>query len=499
MDNQRQQYIQELEKRLGNDRENKILIRKLADAYVMEKRTDKAFNLYRELLKTGERDPKMLAAMGYCLHTHHKYQDALPYFLRAYQARFRPSFVFDGLLICLQRSGKIKDCLKLIKSHARSETATAIFKSTSAKILMDVEDFEQARELALEATLLSPEDKYFEAVLETAECKQTKTRPKIAFHMNEPFHHGIMKPIFEVLRDLYDVRFTNDPDWITQFDPAVVFVANSQAANFRERLPNAKFVLTRHGLISKNFAFRAGEVSDYICVSSETIREDYIERGGFEADKIWVTGYSQMDYLFRYAQKTKNGPKPVGSKRVLYAPTFTNGFSSLPLIVPMIEGGLIEKAGLDELVIKPHPLSFRTHILQIETLKRLQQSETRIKLVDGSGTDVMVAMQNADLLLSDVSSVMFEFLALDRPVIAFNHPDRFGVAQYDPEGIEWKWRDHADEVEDEASLIEALIRNLNTPSTRQGERSKYQKLLFGDCRDGRSGERIAAHLREILE
>lgn len=324
-------------------------------------------------------------------------------------------------------------------------------------------------------------------------------RPRIALHMMKAFHYAIMKPIFDVLKLHYDVILTDDRVWVQKFDPSFVFVADSQAPTMRDALPDAKFVYTRHGLISKNFIYDTARTCDYVCVTSETQRDEFIETGGFSVDQIWLTGYAQMDNLFNSSAPAPNLPLWSGRKMVLFAPTFTDRFSSVPMLLPVWNREFHQSLGDIDLVIKPHPIIRTRRKNWYENLQKLARDYENIHMVENVDEDISPYLRRADVLVSDASSVMFQFLAMDRPVIGINNPDRFGGRWFDPNGIEWRWRDMMEQIDDVMDLPSVLQACLQDPSRKADIRAKYRKTLFGSMTDGQTGRRILACLQNFLD
>jgi CDP-glycerol glycerophosphotransferase len=71
-------------------------------------------------------------------------------------------------------------------------------------------------------------------------------------------------------------------------------------------------------------------------------------------------------------------------------------------------------------------VDWRTRLGAIETSGRVVLSE------DGDATPLLAA---SDLMVTDHSSIGFEFLLLDRPLIVFHAPDLERVARINPERI----------------------------------------------------------------
>jgi CDP-glycerol glycerophosphotransferase (TagB/SpsB family) len=188
---------------------------------------------------------------------------------------------------------------------------------------------------------------------------------------------------------------------------------------------------------------------------------------------------------------------PADRKTVLYAPTWTVGLSSAPMLgertVELIRG---DRRDLT-IVIKPHPVTADHHPDWLATWRALAAADAHVHLIDDPAADVMPYLKAADVLISDASSVIFEYLALDRPIILLTNPDRRSVAHFDPNGIEWRWRDVGAEVHDVGDLPAAVSAALDNPVLGVDRRAHYRQELFGDYTDGRAAERIAQKITEL--
>jgi hypothetical protein len=119
-----------------------------------------------------------------------------------------------------------------------------------------------------------------------------------------------------------------------------------------------------------------------------------------------------------------------------------------------------------------------------------------VHLVSDTHADVTPYMLAADVLLSDASSAVFEFLALDRPIVLVTNPCHRADPAYDPDSIIWRWRDLGEEVHDVADVASAVARVLREPGRHAERRAEYALRLFGPRTDGKSHERIAERVYE---
>ncbi|MGB8273662.1 MAG: CDP-glycerol glycerophosphotransferase family protein, partial [Alphaproteobacteria bacterium] len=321
---------------------------------------------------------------------------------------------------------------------------------------------------------------------------------RVAIHVNKRFHFPFLKPLFDLLAREHEAIVTSDAKRIADFDPDVVIVADAQAGELRSHAPRAVFVFTRHGLISKNISVESVRLSDYVCVTSEASRDWYVERGALPRKGFWITGYVQMDPLFRRdAAPIPFAPTP-GRKVVLYAPTFNPALSSAPMLGARV-AELIRGGREIELIIKPHPMTVERQPSWMAGWRAAAARHSDVHLVEDPAADLVPYLQAADVLVTDVSSAMFQFLALERPIVLVTNPmARSDPERFDPEGPEWAWRDVGEEVHDVGSLAAAVARALDDPGRGAERRAHYRRLLFGDLTDGRAAERIALNVTRLL-
>ena len=138
--------------------------------------------------------------------------------------------------------------------------------------------------------------------------------------------------------------------------------------------------------------------------------------GDFE---VRETGWTKQDWvrqhLHDYDDEKKSLLDKYGKKRILlYAPTFSPKLTSLPYMQePLAQ--LLEKEKDILLIIKAHPLSAKEWTDSYRQWATGRNDSIYIE----AGENVTRWQMMADVMLSDTSSVIYEFLLLDRPVISF--------------------------------------------------------------------------------
>ena len=317
---------------------------------------------------------------------------------------------------------------------------------------------------------------------------------RVAVFAHLPFHRPILAPIHDALGDRAERLLTSDRRQTVAFDPDVIVMAgHAELEYFRHHLPRALAVNVRHGMIGKRVIKRlpdraSARTFDFVCVGDDEPLAAY-EEAGARPLEYWRTGYPQLDPLFR-RDPAPALPLDPSRRTVLYAPTWNLGLTS----AAMLGARLVEliRAGAPgaNVIIKPHPVIGDWRPRWMAQWARLAERERGVLLVQDTHADVTRYMLAADLLISDASSAIFEFLALDRPVVLVTNPRHRHDPAYEPGSIVWGWRDLGEEVHDAARLPAAVAEALRAPDARAERRRHYGRLLFGPFTDGRNHLRV---------
>jgi CDP-glycerol glycerophosphotransferase (TagB/SpsB family) len=285
-------------------------------------------------------------------------------------------------------------------------------------------------------------------------------------------------------------RIVNEPKLIVVCDAGII-------ERLRHIFPTSTFLHVGHGLISKNEPSFHYKQADYICVASKQIAEQLSIKGFAPKKRFLSTGLIQTDPLFN--SKLNEAAKARGvRKTVIYAPTWNPTLSSAGMLgeelIPLIRGA----DDSIEIIIKPHPHLFVVNPQVIEAWRAVANSEENVRFYDEK-SDLAECMIQADLMVSDASSAIFHFLALNRPIVLIDNPSRFSdPSSFDANGIEWTWRDIADTTSELSQLAPLVAANLTSPSRNLEARKLRRAQLFGDRTDGRSLERVNNQIRRIL-
>lgn len=333
-------------------------------------------------------------------------------------------------------------------------------------------------------------------------------RPFVLFIKFYPWHGPMLERVIPLLPptlDHYCVAVqTLQEGWRPEQVPTLVVVADAGAIrHLRPTFPSSLFMHVGHGLISKNETAYHYREADYICVASQATAARLEQRGHLPRKAYLPTGLMQMDPLFRPFEGLRTLKAEGASASVIYAPTWNPSLSS----AQMFGDRLIESVRGDDddigIVIKPHPHSRVATPEWLESWAGMASKHRNVILADAEG-DLVPALLGADLMVSDASSAIFQFLALDRPMVLVDNPQRHSTPRcFDPEGIEWTWRDIGTRVDDIRGVARAVREGLHSPDSpaqqaQRHARHRRRQELFGSVVDGGAAQRVAEAIQNIV-
>jgi len=224
-------------------------------------------------------------------------------------------------------------------------------------------------------------------------------------------------------------------------------------------------------------------------------------RRWFAFDGYAPIGYARNDVLHREPkghdlvnvdldayQRAQDALKR-GKRVVLYAPTFRDANRGQWILQAGLEriARAVAEAG-DCLIVNMHPVEQP----QVPEIAQVLPGVTFVK----PRTDVYPLLSKASVLVTDYSSIMFDFLLLDRPVMLFR-PDHEAYVTRSRKLFDAKLATPPGPVVTSAqALVDLLARPENTASVRA--RHTMCDHLH-ERRDGRSADRLVALLAEELD
>jgi hypothetical protein len=321
---------------------------------------------------------------------------------------------------------------------------------------------------------------------------------RVAFHLKSAFHEAIITPGYMACRSSHHVLVSHDAEELVAFDPDVIVACDSHLAAMKTLMPRAITVQTRHGMGSKGHAPLLAQTCDYLCLSHQRQEGFFTGRGVRPARGFWPIGYLQLDPLLNGSLAPAALPGKPWMRSVLFAPTIGESVSALGMLGDDPVAALRPDAEAFMLVIKAHPETAMRHPDWWARLSASARRHANVVLVNDPMADIMPYVAACDLMVTDVSSVMFFAAAVDMPLVLLSNPARHSHPErFDPEGPEWRWRNMGEEVEDAADLPSAIAAVLASPERHGAARQACRDDMLGDLTDGRAGERLSRRIAAL--
>jgi hypothetical protein len=344
---------------------------------------------------------------------------------------------------------------------------------------------------------------------------------RVLVEMRTPVYAAVLGPVCAALEELtgVEVSYTSEyPDRISPLVPRGRFLTRAQAQWTRVDVylnadPWAASRLRRcsrrinffHGVAGKYDLDRpAGlpmgfERYDRVAFVNRDRMHRYLAAGVVTAPQAVLVGYPKLDRLasgLLDGGATRHG-LALDPRRptALYAPTYSPA-SSLHLAGEEIVRRLAA-AGLN-VIVKLHDRSLDPdprYTGGIDWRSRMTALERPGAIRYVEAPDASPYLAAADLLITDHSSVGFEYLVLDRPLIVFDAPALAGAARINPEKVALL-RSAATVVRDVDALAEAAGLALAGPARLSRERRRVAGEMFHE--PGTATARAVSVVRELL-
>ncbi|MGP4844785.1 CDP-glycerol glycerophosphotransferase family protein [Marinobacter sp. 1Y8] len=212
-----------------------------------------------------------------------------------------------------------------------------------------------------------------------------------------------LKTVDEVMAFQADATFVPG-DWVPYFFPGIkVEIFHGMARNKRG-----------HGSEDESDHYRIRGWFDLYCTQAETDTAKFqalAEKHGHFA--VAKTGWPKLDPLFSKQQAGTSQPARNGGSKptVFYASTFSRSVTSAPYLVDQIAA--LARSGEWQFMVTLHPKMDPAIVEQYRAL-----AGENLCFIE-SDQDLLPLLPDADVMLCDTSSIMFEFMFLDRPVVTY--------------------------------------------------------------------------------
>ena len=299
-----------------------------------------------------------------------------------------------------------------------------------------------------------------------------------SFAILKPLEDEILKRGFEVIwylpEKLFEIFPYKDSDYTTdinilkEYQSDVIFVPGNEVPYFLRGIKTQIF----HGLAGeKKGHFRIRDYFDLYLTQGPyfTNKFNQLSQKHKNFDVI-QTGWCKLDSLYDITQETHLYKQMLledyGVKNIiLYSPTFSPSLTSGMKMIECITNLSLEKNNL--VIIKFHDKMDKDIINRYKEIKSA-------RLIISDDKDITRLLQISDLMISDTSSVVYEFALLDKPVVTLNSKS---------ENI--NWANLEDENEMQKVVSDILHGNDDFKARRENVISQYHPY-----KDGKSASRM---------
>ena len=332
-------------------------------------------------------------------------------------------------------------------------------------------------------------------------------RRSLLIEARTPMNLAVLRPVFERVLDdpRLDVRFTGIPrpdlqEAFAEYGLAGRVLARERATWARidlyinadpwEAVPLRRVVRQMnffHGVAGKYdldcpTSLPLGfERYDRVAFPNEGRLTRYIEAGIVTRKQAALIGYPKADVLVHHGGRAREAAAALGldatRPTVIFAPTFSPA-SALneagePIIRTLLDAGCNVIAKLHDRSLDPDP----RYTGGVNWRDRLSAFADPSRFLLARGGDSTPFVLASDAMVTDHSSIGFEFCAIDRPLIVYDVPRLIEAARINPEKVALL-RSAATVVRDADDLAAALRAALADPSAQAAARRRAASEVF---------------------
>ena len=263
-------------------------------------------------------------------------------------------------------------------------------------------------------------------------------------------------------------------DEVFSYDPDAIIVPGNVVPHY---WPGVK-VQIFHGLCEeKKGHYDITGFFDLYCTPGPLITEKFqVLQKKYKSFLVKETGWPKLDNLIKKvnsSKKIKSEKSKKDKKTILYAPTFSRKYKSSSSLF-----NSIKKAQKYEFnwLVKFHNLEKESVVKKYETL-----SSDYFKIKEDD--NILNLMESADILITDTSSVAYEFLLFNRPIITYKAETRF------EKGLNILQSD---------DLIGAIVRSIEDPDEFKESRDEILNDIH-PYQDGKSSKRLVETISDFIK
>jgi len=311
-----------------------------------------------------------------------------------------------------------------------------------------------------------------------------------------PYSFGILEPIMQVLKKrkyeyiwfvreeiaqkfpFKEEKYTTQMHEVIAFKSDAIFSPGNEVPHYLRGVKTQVF----HGLAGeKKGHFRIRSYFDLYLTQGPYFTRWFSKAARkHENFKVIETGWPKLDVygkeVHKYAADKNQLLEEYGANNIIvYAPTFSPSLTCAPYLLEQIKQLSGNKEYL--IVIKFHDLMAEN---LIASYKKLAHEVSNILFVEER--NIIKYLLISDLLISDTSSVVYEFLLLDKPVLTYKNNSKI---------CEW----------DNVLEYEGLVEKVNTNLQKDPYKEQRAFILkeYHPYQDGKSSERMVDAVQNYIK
>jgi glycosyltransferase involved in cell wall biosynthesis len=364
---------------------------------------------------------------------------------------------------------------------------------------------------------------------EDAIWKRTQARKRVLFEAASPMSFAIFKPMYEHLRQdpRVELWFTS---YGTVWEPEQIFTPHGITENVVPRntaawlkvdaYVNADFwdmtwlhrrtrrIHLFHGVAGKYQLDAPVDLAptiaafDCLMFVNRDRRRRYVEAGLVADDDLRapLVGYPKLDCLvdgsLDRAEIARRLALDPAVPTVIYAPTWSPHSSLNAMGLEIVE--TLAAEGL-QVIVKLHDRSYDRRERGaggIDWAARLEKYDGHPLVRIAKTADGCPFMAASDAMVSDHSSIAFEYMLLDRPIVMIDRPALIEHARISPDKVR-RLRAAADVVADPKEVGRKIVTALQHPTRLSAQRQQTSADLFHE--PGTATERALALVYRLIE
>ena len=293
---------------------------------------------------------------------------------------------------------------------------------------------------------------------------------RVIFTSNRPLERAEnLKTVFDAYDGEKEFRkFVENPRY-EEYDLQVTDELVNDAAQKCLFIGHAMGAGKTYGLDQPHPYFYRPDMITRAIASSEDVAPIVANQIGIKRSQVCVTGLPRMD-KFRKSKKD-------GKRVYLYAPTFRGKDGRIDIDCGYLARNMTDN---EEFIIKPHTVTGRIGKWRYEAVKEVDAMEP-----------TKPYLEQADVLITDYSSIMFDALAAEIPVVLFEKDHEKYLRR---RGMYFEYPDKYSSyhVRNETRLLQTC-----RAATWNKRLESLRKFYAGAC-DGRATERVIKLIKEML-